>query len=69
MRHVILDYVQKLRALIGEDKRCVIIFDGHKGHLSELLCALCAQQNIQIVVLPLTALICHSLLISTYSKE
>ena len=52
MRHVILDYVQKIRALIGEDKRCVIIFDGHKGHLSELLCALCAQQNIQIVVLP-----------------
>ena len=52
MRHVILDYVETIRTAIGEKRRCVIIFDGHKGHLSSLLNSLCAEQNIQIVVLP-----------------
>ena len=52
MRTVVLDYVARQREILGHDSRCLILFDGHKGHLSDLMNALCAEQNIHLVVLP-----------------
>ena len=52
MRKVIIPYIEQVRSVIGKDKRCVIMFDGHKGHFGELLNAFCAQHGIVLVVLP-----------------
>ena len=52
MRHVILEYVEKQREILGQDSRCIILFDGHKGHVSRVLRAFCADANIQLVLLP-----------------
>ena len=52
MRTVVLDYVLRQRETLGHESRCLIIFDGHKGHLSPLMNALCAEEQICLVVLP-----------------
>ena len=52
MRTVIIPYIEQVRSVIGKDKQCLIMFDGHKGHFGELLNAFCAQHGIVLVVLP-----------------
>ena len=52
MRTVIMQYIECVRREIGEDKQCVILFDGHKGHFGELLNAFCAEHGIALIVLP-----------------
>ena len=53
VRSVIIPYVQAIRALKREDDaRALIIFDGHKSHLSDELNALCASNCILLYLIP-----------------
>ena len=49
----IFEYVEKVRKEIGKaDDPAVIIYDGLKAHISEILFAECAERNIKIVMIP-----------------
>ena len=46
-------YIEKVRLEIGDENApALIIYDGHKAHLSEILFAKCAMKNIQVVIIP-----------------
>ena len=52
MRKVILPYIESVRRELQKESPALILFDGHKGHFSELLSAACAENQIRLVVLP-----------------
>ena len=52
MRTVVLPYIQSVRQELSEVRPALILFDGHKGHFSDLLAAACAENQIHLVVLP-----------------
>lgn len=52
-RDSIFEYIEKVRNEIGKaNEPAVIIYDGLKAHISEILFAECAERSIQIVMIP-----------------
>ena len=50
---VVIPYINQMRTKHGDQTRkAIIIYDGLKGHISEDLFAYCADNNVEIVVLP-----------------
>ena len=53
IQNTVIDYIQKVREEINDpDKPALIIYDGLKGHLLDILFSRCAEQNIYIVLIP-----------------
>jgi hypothetical protein len=52
LRTVISPYIAKWRETLGQDARALILFDGHKAHLSEILNAWAAENQILLYTLP-----------------
>lgn len=52
-QNTILNYIQKVRNEIGnEDEPALVIYDGLKSHLSDVIFAKCAEANVRVVTIP-----------------
>ena len=53
VQNTVIEYIQKVREEVGDPNlSALIIYDGLKGHLSDILFSKCAEQNIYIVLIP-----------------
>ena len=53
LNEYVLKHIEKVRTEIGNSSApALIIYDGHKAHLSQVLFASCAEKNIHVVIIP-----------------
>mgnify|MGYP001134751241 FL=1 len=53
LNEYVFNYIEKVRDEIGDENApAIIIYDGHKSHLSHILFAKCAEKNINVVIIP-----------------
>jgi transposase len=52
LAQIVLPHIDRVREQLGEGAPCLVIFDGHRAHLSEILTAWAAQHHILLYLLP-----------------